>query len=457
MFPFFSQTAIFSTTKTHHLFGCLLGLSFLSVVIFSQSSAPKNLDVFFILMAISYGLVFGFFGYLWWVKQELTAGFVMMWALVFHLMGILGAPLFEDDYFRYLWDAYHTMHYGSPYGVAPSEYFNLGDTQLNDRFQNILGQINYPEIPTIYGPSLQYSFLLAYLIAPGEVWALQLIYALVDLVLIYILLKLAPPRMVMLYAWSPLVFKEVILTAHPDGLGICLLIAAVWCTHKQHFYCAAVLLGASLAAKVFAILFVPFLLIKSKPRHWCVFLATLIVLYAPLLSNQQSDLLGLAAMAQDWQFNSAFYGLLTLWFVPHTAKLILALFVFLFLAGYAYIHCRPKFSLQRPWLTLNISNNIVRGDLIMGVFLLCAPVINPWYLLWVLPFAVIHFSISAWLASVMIVLAYVVGLNIEEPHLLGAYQMPVWVRPLEFGVIILVILSECYFQYCKRVLRDNLT
>ncbi len=454
MFSFFPQIPHGHVTKIHYVFASLVALAYLSLVIFSQSSESNNLSAFFALMAISYGLVFGFFGFLWWKKQTLSASFVMSWAVIFHFLGVLGAPLFEDDYFRYLWDAYQTVQYGSPYGVAPSEYFYQADSQLNTQFQHILGQINYPDIATIYGPSVQYSFLLAYLIAPGEVWALQLIYASVDLVLIYILLKLAPPRMVMLYAWSPLVFKEVILTAHPDGLGICLLMAALWCTHKHSFYGAAVLLAASLAAKIFAILFVPFILIKSKPRHWCVFIVTLVMLYAPLLGNQQSDLLGLTAMAQSWEFNSALYGLLTLWFPAHTSKLILALLVFLFLASYAYVYCRPKFSLQKPWLTLNISHNIIRGDLIMGVFLLCAPVINPWYLLWLLPFAVIHFTLSAWLASVFIMLAYVVGLNLEEPHLLGSYQMPLWVRPLEFGLLTLLILSEGYYRYRKNTSRD---
>ena len=85
----------------------------------------------------------------------------------------------------------------------------------------------------------------------------------------------------------------------------------------------------------------------------------------------------------------------------------------------------------------------------MGLFLLCAPVINPWYLLWLLPFAVIHFTASAWLASVLVMLAYVVGLNIEADNLLGPYDMPSWVRPLEFGVIIFAVLAEFIYRNRK--------
>jgi len=90
----------------------------------------------------------------------------------------------------------------------------------------------------------------------------------------------------------------------------------------------------------------------------------------------------------------------------------------------------------------------------MGGFLLCAPVINPWYLVWVLPFAVIHKNISAWVASVMVMMAYIIGLNIEGSDLL-AYQQPVWVRLVEFSVIIgFMVLA---FIPDKKILHKNLS
>ena len=85
----------------------------------------------------------------------------------------------------------------------------------------------------------------------------------------------------------------------------------------------------------------------------------------------------------------------------------------------------------------------------MGALLLCAPVINPWYLLWVLPFAVLHTNLSAWLASVMVMLAYVVGLNMTGDIILGPYDQPVWIRVLEFSVIFMSLLMERFYQYRK--------
>ena len=74
---------------------------------------------------------------------------------------------------------------------------------------------------------------------------------------------------------------------------------------------------------------------------------------------------------------------------------------------------------------------------------MASPVINPWYLLWLLPFAAIAPSVSAWTASVAVFLAYVTGLNLNDGDL-QPYQQPAWVRPLEFGLILLALAYDLF-------------
>jgi len=90
--------------------------------------------------------------------------------------------------------------------------------------------------------------------------------------------------------------------------------------------------------------------------------------------------------------------------------------------------------------------HIPRGDWIFGAFLLVSPVINPWYLLWLLPFAVIVPSVWAWTASVAVLLAYVTGLNLNDSEL-QTYQQPAWVRPLEFGLILAALAWDLIRQW----------
>jgi len=447
--------------STFAYFALALFVTYAFLVFFSRSGYADNLSLFLTLMTTSNAIVFGFFYYLWRNDQSPSAKFVFLWALTFHIIGIFGMPIFEDDYFRYLWDAYHTVNLGTPYGIAPSDYFSsetiTSNTTINPQFQTILGQINYPDIPTIYGPVLQYSFLLGYAASPGEVWPLQLLYSAADMLVIVLLLRLATPRFVLLYAWSPLVFKEIILTAHPDGVGVLLLISAVWSHHRGHLVACALFLAMSVAAKVFAILLVPYLLIRAKVKHGVLFVLTLVLLYIPLLINSDSDVIGLKAMAQAWEFNSALFGLLLLGFSAQTSKLLLASLLLIFMAGYLFYYYKSgqPTPANRHSSPQHHSNSIVRGDWVMGLFLLCAPVINPWYLVWVLPFAVIHPRLTVWVASSVIMLAYIVGLNVPYTSELGPYDQPIWARLIEFGVIGLVAGYEIWRYYSSRTYSLN--
>ena len=101
---------------------------------------------------------------------------VIFFAIVFRVLGVLAFPVLEDDIFRYLWDGRMSIELGSPYGLIPSDYFDHAG--ISARFEEILGLINYPNIATVYGPTNQWVFALSYLVAPGESWPLQSIYAL---------------------------------------------------------------------------------------------------------------------------------------------------------------------------------------------------------------------------------------------------------------------------------------
>ena len=63
---------------------------------------------------------------------------------------------------------------------------------------------------------------------------------------------------------------------------------------------------------------------------------------------------------------------------------------------------------------------------------------NPWYLLWVLPFAVVRPSPWAWTASVAVLLSYATGLNLQDMNL-HPFGHPWWVRPVEYGAIALAV------------------
>ena len=406
--------------------GCALAYGWLAWLARQPGEPP--LPAFLGIAASAALLTFGLYAYLGRRPAEaLPTGRLLGWAVVFRVCGLIGGPIYEDDFYRYLWDGYRFAQDGTPYGVAPEAFFT--DPGVPVAFQRILDQVNYPELPTIYGPVTELLFLAGYGLRPGSVLALQATLVIVDLIVIGLLLRLAPPRAVLLYAWCPLVIKEIAFTAHPDGAAVCLVLAAVVLARRDRLRPAAVCLALAVGAKVLAALLVPFVLSRARPIEWGVFTAVLVSLYLPFAWQGGTDLATLIVFAREWEFNAALFGLLTPWMpVPHArAACGLALAAVL---GWYYARHRHSAAATVP-----------RGDWIYGALLALWPVVNPWYLLWLLPFAAIRPSAWAWTASLVALLAYVTGINLDDLQM-DPFGHPAWVRPVEYGLIALALAFD---------------
>ncbi len=204
--------------------------------------------------------------------------------------------------------------------------------------QSVLDGVNYPELPTIYAPVTQLAFLLAYWIKPASVLALQAILIAVDLGVVFLLLRLAPSRNVLLYAWCPLVVKEIAFTAHPDGIGVCLLLGAVVLARNRRWAGGGALLGLAVATKTFAIVIAPIVLLRARFRHWLLCAATVAAVYLPFAVHGGADLFSLGVFARAWEFNSALFGLVKQVVPPSGARVLLGL---LFAAFWVW-YCRRR-------------------------------------------------------------------------------------------------------------------
>ena len=424
-----TPTTNWCTRRCVDVVGLWCALGYGALAFLSRRPGEPDLSVFFFLVLWTSLPVFSLYLSFSRRGEPFPVGRLIVWAVTFRLCGLIGGPFFEDDFYRYLWDGYRFATTGTPYGAVPEAFFV--DPGVPAVFHGILDGINHPELPTIYAPVTQAVFLLGYWLHPGSVAALQLIVIVVDLVTIALLLRLAPAGNVMLYAWCPLVVKEIAFTAHPDGVGVCLLLAAIVLARGRRWRGAAVCLGMAVGAKIFALVLVPLVLVGASVRHWALFVATPTALYAPFVLHGGTDFESLHVFARTWEFNSAAFGLLKTVLQPFEAKLVLGVLVGAFWAGYAFRYSRSG------------TPDVPRGDWLYGAFLAASPVINPWYLLWLLPFAAIVPSVWAWTASVAVLLGYVTGLTLND-YDLQLYQHPSWIRPLEFGLILVALAYDLF-------------
>ncbi len=421
--------ANWGTCRYVDLVGLWCALGYAALALLARQSGEPGLLIFFLLVAWTSLPVFSLYLYFHRRDEPFPLGRLMFWAVVFRICGLLGGPVYEDDFYRYLWDGYRFATTGTPYGAIPEAFF--ADPSVPAIFHGILNGINYPELPTIYAPVTQIVFLLAYWVKPGSIVALQAILILIDLVTIALLLRLAPAGNVMLYAWCPLVVKEIAFTAHPDGIGVCLLLAAIVLSQNHRWRSTAICLGMAVGAKIFALVLVPLVLVGAGFGHWILFGVMLVALYVPFVLQGGTDIESLLVFAREWEFNSAAFGLFATVLPPFQAKLVLGLLCAAFW-GFYYVHYSRSGVREVP-----------RGDWLYGAFLAASPVINPWYLLWVLPFAAMTPSLSAWTASVVVFLGYVTGLNLVDGEL-QPYQQPAWVRPVEYGLILLALAFDLF-------------
>ena len=359
-------------------------------------------------------------------SQTIPFSLLLAFAIAFRLVGIGAFPVLEDDFYRFLWDGRIFVTMGSPYDLIPEDFF---DRDFGASYNWILGQINYPDIATVYGPSAQWVFALSYIIAPGEVWPLQLLIASADILLIVLLRKFTSTNNVLLYAWCPLVIKETVFSVHFDGIGVCLLIAAWLCCHRNRFYFAGALLAMAAGVKVFALVAIPFFL-RFRWRGWLAFLGGAILISLPFGILPAWLPSGLQAMNTQWLFNAPLYSLLLNAFSYSTVKVLLQGVFILVWACYLTRQLFFADSWQHP-----------RLDWVFAGLLLCIPALNPWYLLWLLPFAVINPSRWAWMSASCVLLAYAIGLNLPEQELSPYEQLPLTML-IEFSLIAFAVFLD---------------
>jgi len=377
------------------------------------------------------------------------------WALAFRVAGTCALPLMEDDYFRFLWDGYQLAVSGNPYAAAPADFFQ--DPGVPDAFHEVLDHVNYPHVPTLYGPVCEFLFGLSHVLAPAQLWPWKVILLLLDAGIL--LLGLAwtrgsireggedrpgAARVALILGWSPLLVFETSFNAHPDAVGVFFLVAALWCQARRRTVLTGVMLGWAAGAKVFALLMVPFLLRNSK-RSWVAFMLTWAVLYVPFwIQGSTADLAGLRTYSRDWEFNSSLYALLQWALGSAPARFGVGLAFALVWMGWlaAFLRRRPEAAGTEP----------PPGLWIFGTMFLLSPTVNPWYLIWLAPFLAWRMCWTVVAGWMLVSLSYVTGLNLGQPELAN-FEHPHWVRPVEYGLLAVVALVEWHRRATSRMQR----
>ncbi|MGE0634148.1 MAG: hypothetical protein AB7O96_17160 [Pseudobdellovibrionaceae bacterium] len=337
-------------------------------------------------------------------------------AIVVRVILLFSDPILENDHWRYLWDGRVLAHGINPYQFAPL------DPALDDISADYRYKIGWNQFRTIYPPMAQVFFAATHLIAADSLIGLKIMLLIFDLLTGFLLLqwlkeKNQDPRWSILYFLNPLVLKEIANSAHLDSIVVFFTFAAVYLfSQRRKPLLGWIVLSIATATKLYPLCLLPFF-IKLDPkwrRHLSIYFACLALMYAPFLSAGLNLFGGTQAYAKYWIFNAGIFQVTTtgLNFLlkqidlfsqsqllrealknDYPAKVLLGL---VFLCGLRWFFMNLKRSEDLPKFCMWL----------LGLMLLLSPVVDAWYILWILPFACLLMDIP-WLAfSYLVVMSY---------------------------------------------------
>lgn len=362
-------------------------------------------------------------------KRVIVIG--LMFAAIWHVLFLLRAPGADDDIHRYVWDGRVQRLGYNPYTLIP------GDPALANLHTPETRTLNHPDLPSLYPPGAQL-FFRAVITIHESVLALKIAFVLCNSAIMFLLLDILRrtgrgEHWVLAFAWHPLLATEVAGSGHIDILGVLLLVLSVAALGRRWRAVAAVAFGLAVAVKFLPIVLLPLYWKRVRVRDAALGAVALGLLYVPFLNHGHIPFGSLNTYMQSFRFNDPVFATIERMSSPRLAA-VMAVLVGLLTA----ILMRRK------------SDQSSAGAFAwpMAASLFCAPVIYPWYLLWLLPSlrSISTLPLIIWTLSVLPTY-YVWHLRaLGRPWLL-----PDWMLLLEYGSVAATAVFISFHQVPRSV------
>src|SRR4029077_16127735 len=357
-------------TPSHRLYG-LGAIVLVALTICSRNFSRTGEPSFFIPLAVAsvaYLLAIReLFSTPEFPKRVIVFGLILsaLWQFQFLRM----PPGVDDDIHRYLWDGRVQRLGYNPYIVVPS------DPALAGLHTPETHTLNNPDVPSPYPAGAQL-FFRAVTAIHESVFALKVAFVLCDFAIVLVLLDILrcsgqEAHWILAYAWNPLLATDVAGSGHIDIVGALLLLVSVAALSRRWRMTSAIVFALAVAVKFLPIVLTPLYWRRVRIRDGLMAVFVVGMLYVPFLEHGRIPIGSLGTYVQRFRFNDPVFATLERVAAP---QLVVGLAV---LVGFiAAIWLRGKYA---AW-----SSDAFAWPL--AASLLCAPVVYPWYLLWLLPF-----------------------------------------------------------------------
>lgn len=321
----------------------------------------------------------------------------------------------NSDMYRYLWDARVQRAGLSPYVVIPS------DPRVRHLHSSATAQMNNMDAPSPYPPGAQLFFRGVTAIHEST-YAIKVALLACDLaiavMLVFWLRSMGRnPLFAIAYAWHPLVVIEVAHGGHLDILGACAVVVAVRAIARGWRTVSVAALVCGIAVKFLPIVIVPLWWGRVRLAHAAIGVALLAAVYAVFLDAGAMPVGAVANIVRAYRFNGPVFKALDALASPWVAAA----------AGVA----------AGLAVAIALRASRVRDDAAavawpMAAALVAAPLVYPWYLIWLAPFFISALAAPLTIWAVAILAVYTVW---EGARAGGQWVVPLWVGFVEYALL----------------------
>lgn len=327
-------------------------------------------------------------------------GIVLAAAALGRVFLLATPPTLSGDLYRMVWEGQVVAAGQDPWRLPPDA---PELAPLRERLPEIRERVEYWKLPAIYPPGAQWFAAAVTSISPRPTvlkGALLLAEAaLVGALVLLLRRRGLDPLLVVAYLWNPLPLVEIAGSGHGDILGVAFVAWGLVGAAAGRPLLAAALGAVSGTVKFAGFALLPFLLrgaagVRRRIGMALVALVAATAVVAPFFVTGTIGTTGtiggavgglrerfaefafsLGHYLRHWQFNDSFFLLLEAALDDAARPAAAALFAAVFVA----------LGVRRPALPPSLAFALLAGS----AFLL-SPAAHPWYLLWCLPFLVLH-------------------------------------------------------------------
>ena len=329
-----------------------------------------------------------------------------------HMIGVIIAqcllltcdPILSEDIWRYVWDGYRVGYGANPYCIAPDSAA-LDQFANSHRLETVRSAINHAHLPTIYPPAAQFIFSFASLFEPS-IQPIRMLSCVANIGTLYALYRTLkamniPIVYVALVGSHPLFLIETAVSGHVDAFAVFfLMMACLFAVNSRHIAMGAVL-GLAVVTKLIPIITLPFLM-KRRVLGWVATGVCVAGAYAWFWSPTCDPLGSLSTFSGKWRHNGGLFSIVDsayqLILNGHSPSIDVPSTVSQWLVGEPHVVGTSDVALFLTKVTLYTLfglgccfvwtqklHAIEKTFCVIALFLLCAPIVHPWYLLWILP------------------------------------------------------------------------